>query len=106
VSLQSLLFDHIESKLTKLSAKLTSLGCVEPAGEQTSCMRRRQLRMLVPLSPSIFLLLSFLFLDVLEAMQPWRPLVQPATDEFLNRLYDVAETLHRAVYFVFLKVCM
>ena len=47
---------------------------------------------------------SSLFLDVLEAMKPWRPLVQPAADAFLNRLYDVAETLHRAVYFIFLKV--
>ena len=54
-----------------------------------------------------FYLLPFslsLFLDILEAMKPWRPLVQPAADAFLNRLYDVAETLHRAVYFIFLKV--
>ena len=63
--------------------------------------------MLVPLPPpSSSSSLLFLFLDVLDAMQPWRPLVQPATDEFLNRLYDVAETLHRAVYFIFLKVCV
>ena len=32
VSLQSLLFDHIESKLAQLGGQLTSLGCEDPTG--------------------------------------------------------------------------
>ena len=100
LSLQSLLFDHVDSKLAHLSGQLTSLECQDPTGKQTGCLKKEgDTRRMTPLP-----LPSCSLLDVLEAMKPWRPLVQSAADAFLNLLYDVTETLHRTVYYIFLKV--